>query len=351
MNFSHRFFLYGPFAMLVALAAGVMIYWWIAASALSQKLDALNGHEIAPGVRIGFASKRIAGFPFRLDAIFDDFTLQFPGAHGPVVWHADKFATHTLTYSTDVTVMEAAGPQEISWTGESGASKKFAFTPGALRASTVVDGGELERFDLDAISVGGSRLAAGRAQFHFRRDPTVDALDLVIDAQGLRVAGDAADGFPDGLSHVHVQGELAPAGPFSPLLNGQRDWRAAMNQWRAGSGFFKVDQAAASWGKCEATSTGNIQLDDSHRFSGALAFSIGSCGNLDKQAEGVTSVSRARRAIITVLAALAAVEPADANGALPAAIVFRDGVIFVGAGKASDANSFFEPVGLLHALY
>ena len=101
MSYSHRFFLYGPFAMLVALAAGVMIYWGIAASALSQKLDALNGHEIAPGVRMSFAAKRIAGFPFRLDAIFNGFTLQFPGAHGPVTWRADKFATHNLTYTTD----------------------------------------------------------------------------------------------------------------------------------------------------------------------------------------------------------------------------------------------------------
>jgi hypothetical protein len=351
MNFSHRFFLYGPFAMLVALAAGVMIYWWIAATALSAKLDALNGHEIAPGIRMSFASKRIAGFPFRLDAIFDGFTVQFPGAHGPVVWRADKFATHNLTYATDVTVMEAAGPQEISWTSQSGAAKKFAFTPGALRASTVVDAGQLQRFDLDAISVGGSRLAAGRAQFHFRRDPTVDALDLVVDLQALRMAGDAANGFPEGLSHVHVQGELAPAGSFLPLLAGQRDWRAAMNQWRAGNGFFKVDQAAAYWGKCEATSSGNLQLDDAHRFAGALAFSIGSCGSLAKQAEGVTATSRAHRAILIVLAALAAVEPPDQSGALPAALVFRDGVIFVAAGKPTAANSFFEPVGLLHAVY
>ena len=47
MRYSSRFFLYGPFLMFVALAAGVMIYWWISASALSQRLDALNGREIA----------------------------------------------------------------------------------------------------------------------------------------------------------------------------------------------------------------------------------------------------------------------------------------------------------------
>jgi len=351
MNFSHRFFLYGPFALLVTLAAGVMIYWWIAANALSQKLDALNGHEIAPGIRMSFGAKRIAGFPFRLDAIFDNFALQIPGAHGPVVWRASGFAAHTLTYASDVTVLEAAGPQEISWTGETGAPRTFEFTPGALRASAIVRDGALERFDLDVISLGASRFAAGRAQLHLRRDPAVDALDLVLDLQSLHIAGDAADGFPEGLSHVRVEGRLAPAGPFAPLLGGKEDWRQAFDRWRSGNGFFKVDQAAAFWRKCEATSSGNLLLDDAHRFSGALSFSIGSCDDLAKQAAGVTTASRAHRAILTVLAALANVESPDKDGALPVTIVFRDGVIFLGPGKSLGANSFFEPVGLLRAVY
>ncbi len=351
MNFSHRFFLYGPFAMLVTLAAGVMIYWWIAATALSAKLDALNGHEIAPGVHMSFAAKRIAGFPFRLDAIFDGFALQVPGAHGPIAWHASGLAAHRLTYASDVTVFEAAGLQDISWTSASGAQRKFTFTPGALRASAVVKDGALERFDLDVISLGAQRFAAGRAQFHLRRDPVIDALDLVLDLQALHIAGDAADGFPEGLSHARVEGRLAPAGPFTPLLDGKEDWRQAFDHWRSGNGFFKVDQAAAFWRKCEATSSGNVQLDGAHRFAGALSFSIGSCNDLTKQAAGVTAVSRTHRAILTVLAALAAVEPPDQGGALPVTIVFRDGVIFAGPGKSEAANSFFEPVGLLHALY
>jgi len=349
MNFSHRFFLYGPFGLFVALAASIMIYWWYAADALSKRLDAENGHEIASGVHMHFASKRIAGFPFRLDAVFKDFTVTVDSTKGPIVWHTNDFASHRLTYDSDTVVMEAAGPQEISWTADDGKPHTFRFTPGALRASAVIDNGKLARFDLDTISLSADKFAAGRAQFHLRHDPAFDALDLVADLQAVRFAGDAAAGFPNGLSHARVEGRLGPAGPFANVLGGRADWRQALDNWRTGSGGFKVDQAAIFWGKCEATSSGALTLDDAHRFAGSLAFSLADCDALEKDAASVSEHPRAHRAVLTVLADLAHRMPADKSGALPLTVVFKDGLLFVGPGKANDAG--FEPIGFLHALY
>ena len=351
MSFSHRFFLYGPFSLFVALAAAVMIYWWHAADALSQRLDAENGREIASGVHMQFASKRIAGFPFRLDAVFSDFTITVDSTRGPIVWHANAFASHRLTYDSDKVVMEAAGPQEISWTDEDGKARNFRFTPGALRASAIIDDGKLARFDLDIISLSADKFAAGRAQFHIRRDPAFDALDLVADLQAVRFAGDAAAGFPDGLSRARIEGRLAPAGPFAKVLAGQADWRQALDGWRAGGGGFRVDEAAVFWGKCEATSSGALTLDDAHRFAGSLSFSLADCDALEKEAASVSEHPRAHRAVLTVLADLARREPADKNGTLPLTVVFKDGLLFVGPGKAAGENVGFEPVGFLHARY
>lgn len=351
MNFSHRFFLYGPFFLFVALAAGVMIYWGYAADALSKRLDAENVREIAPGVHMHFGSKRIAGFPFRLDTIFHDFTIEVHGAKGPIIWHAQDFATHRLTYATDVTVMEAAGPQELSWTNDEGQVRSFRFTPGALRASAVIEHDKLVRFDLDTISLSSDKFAAGRAQFHLRHDPVQDALDLVVDLQAVRFAGDAAAGFANGLSHARVEGRLGPAASFANVLAAKADWRGALDAWREGQGGFKVDQAAIFWGKCEATSSGALTLDDAHRFRGALNFSLADCDALEKQAAGVTEHARAHRALLTALAALAAHVPADKSGALPLTVVFKDGLIFVGPGKAVGNDVGFEPIGFLHALY
>jgi hypothetical protein len=349
MNFSHRFFLYGPFGLFVALAASVMIYWWYAADALSKRLDTENGGAIASGVHMHFASKRIAGFPFRLDAVFKDLTITVDGTKGPIVWHTNDFASHRLTYDSDKFVMEAAGPQEISWTGDDGKPRTFRFTPGALRASAVIENGKLARFDLDTISLAADKFAAGRAQFHLRHDPASDALDLVADLQAVRFAGDAAAGFPNGLSHARVEGRLGPAEPFANVLGGHADWRQALDAWRTSSGGFKVDQAAIFWGKCEATSSGALTLDDAHRFAGSLAFSLADCGALEKDAAGVSEHPSAHRAVLTVLADLAHRVPADKSGALPLTVVFKDGLLFVGPGKANDAG--FEPVGFLHALY
>jgi len=349
MNFSHRVFLYGPFGLFVVLAASVMIYWWYAADALSNRLDAQNGREIASGVHMHFASKRIAGFPFRLDAVFKDFTITVDSTKGPIVWHATDFASHRLTYDSDTSVMEAAGPQELSWTGDDGKPRTFRFTPGALRASAVIDNGKLARFDIDIISLASERFAAARAQFHLRHDPVLDALDLVADLQAVRFAGDAAAGFPNGLTHARVEGRLGPAGPFANVLGGRADWRQALDNWRTGRGGFKVDQAAIFWGKCEATSSGALTLDDAHRFAGALSFSLADCDALEKDAASVSEHPRAHRAVLTVLADLAHRVPADKNGALPLTVVFKDGLLFVGPGKANDAG--FEPVGFLHALY
>ena len=169
--------------------------------------------------------------------------------------------------------------------------------------------------------------------------------------RAIHFAGDAAAGFPDGLSYAHIDGRLAPEGPFDPLRAGRGDWRQAMEAWRAKGGFLKVDQAALFWRKCQATSSGNLALDNEHRISGALAFSLASCSDLKVQAQGVTAMSRTHRAILAVLAALSAVEQPDQNGDLPITLVFRDGVIFVGPGRALAQNSFFAPVGLLHAVY
>ncbi len=83
MRYSSRFFLYAPFALFVCLAVAVMALWWRAAGAWTRKLDALNGHEIMPGVIfILVRSQTIAGFPFRLDTMFRDFRISVAGPHG-----------------------------------------------------------------------------------------------------------------------------------------------------------------------------------------------------------------------------------------------------------------------------
>ncbi len=94
-----------------------------------------------------------------------------------------------------------------------------------------------------------------------------------------------------------------------------------------------------------------MTLDEAHRLSGSVAFGLANCDALATQAAGVTASRGVHRAILTALADLAAREPADRSGTLPVMLVFKDGIVYVGPGRAGGAGAFFEPIGFLRALY
>ena len=120
MSYSSRFWLYAPLALFLALAFWAMSHWWLAAKALDQRLIALNGHQAIPGVRVAWSKQTISGFPFRLDVVFDDFSVRAEAPRGPLTWHSDHFALHSLTYGRTQDVFEAAGQQALAWTDADG---------------------------------------------------------------------------------------------------------------------------------------------------------------------------------------------------------------------------------------
>ena len=53
MNYSSRFFLYAPLALVVLIAAAVSLLWWRTAGAMEQQLAALKGQEVPPQFTAG----------------------------------------------------------------------------------------------------------------------------------------------------------------------------------------------------------------------------------------------------------------------------------------------------------
>src|ERR1700690_4237840 len=99
-----------------------MAYWWFAAAAFEKRLDAENAREIAPGIRLHFASKQIARFPFRIDALLDGLEIDVTTSYGRLTWQSEHFALHMLTYARSRQIFEAAGNQSLSWTDANGAN-------------------------------------------------------------------------------------------------------------------------------------------------------------------------------------------------------------------------------------
>jgi hypothetical protein len=274
MRYSSRLFLYGPVVLLLLIAAAVMVWWKISATSFDARLSADNGREIMPGVRMSYASKEMEGFPFRVDSVMEGFTLQVQMRTGPLVWHAEHFAIHALTYGRNQQVFEAAGTQTLLWTDSEGVHRRWSFVPGSLRASAIIADGRLSRFDLDAVGINSPELFATRLQFHLRRDPARDALDFAVSGDDLRLAEQLRAGFGEKIAELNVGGSFSPAFPLLPLLAGQWDWRTVAESWRERHGSLEIQQLQIAWGRVHAAGLGKLSLNAGHFPDGYLALTV-----------------------------------------------------------------------------
>jgi hypothetical protein len=339
MRFSSRVFLYGPFGLLLLLAAGVMTYWWFAAGSVSTWLDASNGRAIAPGVTLRFAARQIAGFPFRVDAILDNAEIDIATSQGPASWQAEHFALHALTYGPRQAIYEAAGKQTLRWTGLDGQHHVWTFLPAILRASSYNQGPQLSRFDLDAIAVRSPELNADRFQFHLRRNPQHDGLDLVVTGTGIHLSKDLQAGFGDTIAKLNLDAALAPATPLMPLLAGHADWRAAAEDWRAHSGIFTLNNLEMDWNVLKAAASGQLSIDGQHRPYGLLKVNLDGVQSLAAELAKLGLAQGDNSGLAPALAAAAAASKAQIQ--LSANVGFKDGILYVGNA----------PAGFLRALY
>jgi hypothetical protein len=219
MKYSSRFFLYAPLAVFLVLAVVVGAHWWVKASALSQRLAALNGYEAMPGVTVSFGAKKIGGFPFSLDTELSDFTLTVATPNGPTRWYSEKFAMHALTYGRDETIFEAAGRQRLDWRGHT-----LDFAVGALRASAILSHGSLARFDLDLVGFGSKAFTAQRLQLHARRDG--NAIRLFDEVNGVSAC----------LQDERYAASATAAEALAPLLAARVSVADGLKAWRQAGG-------------------------------------------------------------------------------------------------------------------
>ena len=223
MQYSSRFWLYAPFGLVLVLAGWVVIHWWQASSAFEKKLTQIKGQPAIPGIVLDWTSVRIGGFPFRVDADFTGFQIKGEAAYGPFAWTTEKFALHALTYGRSKTVYEAAGRQNLAWTGANGTAHSVQFLPASLHGSSITDASGLVRFDLDMTNAGNKDFTAQRFQFHMRRDG--DNLNLMVRA-------DSVTGFGKPRKLVQAYASLDKADVVTPFLRGEIPWTMAMGLWR-----------------------------------------------------------------------------------------------------------------------
>lgn len=341
MNYSHRAFLYGPVGLLAIAAIAVVAYWWTASGAMARRLDAMNGHEVAPGVHFSFAHKEMGGFPFRVDGELDDLRISIDTSHGPAVWTAEKFAFHSLTYGRAQFVFEAAGAQHVEWHKDNGSLHTYDFVPGSLRASAIVVDHHLARFDLDALAVNSADVSASEVQLHLRDDPKIDGLDLFITANNVHFAPDDAPAFGPDMKHFAVNAMVSPGSSFAGLLSGHGDWRAGANGWHSRHGGVLVNAVEVNWGPLNTTGKGALAVDDLHRPVGEIHFSIDDWQSLAKALPAKNGGTQNGEGLAQSVFAQLSTAQSDPSKPLNTSLAFKDGVAYVG----------MMPADLLSPLY
>lgn len=237
LKYSSRFWLYAPSVLFAALAAAVMIHWWMLAGPFEKKLAALKGREAVPGIALDWDKVDVGGFPFRLDANFQNLRIAGAAAHGPFSWRSEKFAMHGLTYGRSQDVYEAAGRQQISWTDSGGQSHDASFQSGSMRGSSILGRQGLMRFDLDIAELGGTDFNLVRFQFHMRQGLDDNSLNLMVSTDELPAGGKKT-------RHRQLYITLANGESLLPLLRGEISWPQAIKRWRAAGGSEKLSSDA-----------------------------------------------------------------------------------------------------------
>jgi hypothetical protein len=283
MRYSSRFFLYAPLAALLTLAAIACAHWWILASALDKRLDAVNGHDIVPGVKISFVSKRIAGFPFRVETRLDGLRIEVAEKDGPVTWTTEQFASHALSYGRIQAIFEAAGRQTLSWHDAAGKIHMFSFLPGTFRASAIVENGELVRFDSQIVDLAGTDFRAAKLEFHFRTNK--DKIDTYLLLQSAQIGGGYAAALGPDLQSLIASASLDHRSALDAGLRGEAPPADAIDRWREAGGSIAVGNLALDWKKRAASFSGKLTLDDHHDLNGALH---GAAGTLIAHGDALT---------------------------------------------------------------
>ncbi len=333
--------MYAPLLAVAVLAAAAMLRWRDVADGFEGRLLQVNGREIAPGVTLHFVSDAIGGFPFNVDAVLGDVTIEVNSVRGPLTWHTEHFAIHELTFGRTQEIFEAAGRQKLAWTDTTGAPHQFAFDPGALRASAIAVDGRLVRFDLDLSGIGSPELWGARAQLHLRQSPRHGAIDIAFSADAIHLSPPLRAGLGADIHHLTIAASFAPANGFSPLLSGRDTWQGAVDKWRRHDGTLDLNHIAIDWGTITATGQGRITLDTLHRPEGTLDLQFTGTEHLSATTNAAAPFATALRRLTNAIS-MTRTRP------LSLSVVFNKGSVSL---SRRDLTKTSLPAGTLGALY
>ena len=264
------------FAVVLGLYVG---YWKIAAYQLETGLDQWVAARRAEGIDIGWQSRRLSGFPARLQLRFEDFSVTTEAGidAGGETWHwrvpeatawAAPWRLGQVDYALSGVQTLAAGPERlviahdeltgrvtVARTGGEAGSLKLAIGRLAVERNGKAEAAA-RRFDLDLAWDTGADPDAPEA---FEAKPL--ALDLGID--GAELPPQWWTPFGQQAETLRLAAHLTGAAPAGPAFE-------AFRQWRDAGGTLEVTRLAADMGALKVEAEGTAALDGDMQPEGAF---------------------------------------------------------------------------------
>jgi len=270
---ARRLGLYLPYGLAVALAIGWSGAWFWIKDRVEHEMDAARDRLTAGGYPVSWTSRRIDGFPFRLD-------LHLTGAHigEPSGWSLDlpRLEAEAYAYSPDHWILVAPDGAAFNRPKEGG----VAVQAKVLRASLSHFGEypprlSVEGEDLAFTAAPGAKpyfiTAAKGFNLHLKAGP---------DDQGAVYVGlDQAQANLSGLMARIAQGKPLGITADAIFSNAAEfrgaSWPAAVDGWRRAGGRFQVRQLTIAAGDSILDArSGALSVSDQGRISGSLNASL-----------------------------------------------------------------------------
>ncbi len=261
-------------AVAAVLAAGYTVFWFRAADALQAGVAGWQQARRAEGWDLALGAVETTGFPFRLAAVADGFTI---GRGGPVPWRwsGPRLVVSAPPWGGDDVSLDAPGAHRAR--ADLPAGPVALALDAATAHGTARLGPDGRVAALHVVLAGVTGHSADGAPFHV--DTVVLSLSGAPGPAASPAAGAAAGGLraPEaGRLHLTADGLDLPDGAAGPLGrridHGEADVtldgalpagpsRAALAAWRDAGGTVELHRIKLDWGTFRAEANGTLALD------------------------------------------------------------------------------------------
>ncbi|MFI4973460.1 MAG: DUF2125 domain-containing protein [Caulobacterales bacterium] len=268
-----RLGLYGPFVLLLIVLAAWSAYWIWARGKLEQRVDRGAASLRAAGFEVAWTSRRIYGFPFRLDLDFANLRLREASGWALA---APLLKCEAWAYTPGHWI--AVASQGVTFTRPSGGGVSVGGQ--ALRASLSALGESPPRLSVEGLNLTFTPAPGARPFFaqtarelhlHTRAGPD-DQGAVYFSLEGVAadpsgVIGRIADGKP-----VSIEADAIFS--HASALSGH-DWPGMVRAWSRAGGALRVRQATIQAGEALLDArTGDISVGEDGRLHGRLTASL-----------------------------------------------------------------------------